>query len=113
MKIERGGTAREGNVYRYGKFLNLEIKKLLIKYRKIHNQCAANKEVVRFTYVIGKEIYFLEGELSEMLSYKNIVIITLNKNLDYTLFSKKHPRFEKVAVLKSQTEVIKKGGKSE
>lgn len=106
VKIEKGGSAKEGNYYRYGKHLNLQVMKLLVKYRKIHNKNYGNEVKVQFPYSVGKKSYELEGILTEMSGYNRVVIITLNKGLDYPVLSKDYPRIEKVAVERSKTKII-------
>lgn len=103
VKIERGGNAKQGNFFRYGKYLNLEVLKLLIKYRKENNIEFGVETRVRFPYSIGVKHYELMGSMTEMPGYKNLVIVTLSKNLDYEIFCKDFPNIEKVAVARKKT----------
>lgn len=106
VKIERGGNAKQGNYFRYGKYLNLQILKLLVKYRKMNDLDYGQETRVKFPYSIGVKKYELMGYMTEMPGYKNLVIVTLGKNLDYDIFSKDFPQIEKVAVARRKTTKI-------
>lgn len=103
VKIERGGNAKQGNYFRYGKYLNLQVLKLLIKYRKMNDLDYGHETRVKFPYSIGIKNYELMGTMTEMPGYKNLVIVTLGKNLDYKIFAKDFPEIEKVAVARRKT----------
>lgn len=98
VKIERGQNAKEGSYFRYAKYLNLNPLKLLVEYRRMNNMSYGQESVVSFPYSAGTKKYELMGIMTEMPGYKNSVIVTLIKSLDYDRFSKDFPEKEKVAV---------------
>lgn len=105
VKIEYGKYAKEGNYFRYAKFLALNPLKLLVEYRRMNNLSYGQETVVVFPYSVGVKKYELMGVMTEMPGYKNIVIVTLMKSYDYERFSKDFPEKEKVAVARK---IIKK-----
>lgn len=110
LKIEKGGNAKEGNYFRYGKFIGVKVLNELVEFRKKNDKNYGKETIVRFPYKVGSFEYQLQGVVTEMPNYTRIVTVTLMDALDYKKIAKRFPLIERVAVAKTKiTEV--KGGK--
>ncbi|MGX8233967.1 helix-turn-helix domain-containing protein [Bacillus subtilis] len=97
-------SAGDGNYYRIGKLLGVDVLGALKKRRALFASNRGKGATVRCVYFVGNRGYQIEGYIAEPKDkYKNSFVVKVTKGEELL---KRFPAFDKVLVSKDKVEFI-------